>query len=66
MRDDNVFTLNPTNLSLNRSIFNRKHQVKTSFSLGDIFPITFYRYARTKRSYSKIRFYPTNPTNFPL
>lgn len=42
MRDDNVFTLNPTNLSLNRSIFNRKHQVKTSFNLGDIVPITFY------------------------
>ncbi len=42
MRDENIFSLNPTNLTLNRSIFNRKHQVKTSFNLGDIIPITFY------------------------
>ncbi len=42
MRDENIFTLNPTNLSLNRSIFPVKTQVKTSFKLGEIIPIKFF------------------------
>ena len=42
MRDENIFTLNPTNLSLNRSIFPLKTQVKTSFKLGEIIPLKFF------------------------
>ena len=33
---------------------------------NSIFTVSFYRYARTKKTYSKISFYPTNPTNFAL
>lgn len=42
MRDENIFTLNPTNISLNRSIFPLKTQVKTSFKLGEIIPLKFF------------------------
>lgn len=33
------FALNPTNLDISRSKFNRNHSLKTSFNVGDVVPI---------------------------
>ena len=40
-RDKNIFTLNPTNLDMKRSVFPIKYQHKTSLNLGSIVPIYF-------------------------
>ncbi len=38
-RNENTrFALNPTNLDISRSKFNRNHSIKTSFNVGDIIP----------------------------
>ncbi len=38
-RNENTrFALNPTNLDIGRSKFNRDHSIKTSFNVGDIIP----------------------------
>ncbi len=38
-RNENTrFALNPTNLDISRSKFNRDHSIKTSFNVGDIIP----------------------------
>ena len=37
------FALNPTNIDIRRSTFDRSHSLKTSFNVGDIVPFFMIR-----------------------
>lgn len=39
--ENSRFAMNPTNIDISRSTFNRNHSVKTSFDVGNVIPIFF-------------------------